>query len=202
MRERAAGHKGGNWAAAERSGFTLIELIVVVAIVLILAGGAVPNILGSIQRGRVQTAALQLAQDLRLVREDAVLYQADLYFYVSADPAVNTSYWYEQLPRLNDLGLPADGLHYDPSNGVSSRFVQTSLPFNMHVVSVSFSTAATPTSYGGHAYYSIGFRSGKDGSIPGSVAALTTIVVGDSAGLTWRVMVDAVGRPRVTQVAP
>jgi len=201
MRERAAGHKGGNWAAVERSGFTLIELLVVVAIVLILAGGAVPNILGSIQRGRVQTAALQLAQDLRLVREDAVLYQADLYFYVSTDTAVNTSYWYEQLPKLNPSGVP-DGSHYDPSNGVSSRFVQTSLPFNMHVVSVSFSPAASPTSYGSYAYYFIDFRSGQDGSIPGSVAALTTIVVGDSAGLTWRVMVDAVGRPRVTQVAP
>lgn len=198
MRERTAGHKRGNWAAAERSGFTLIELLVVIAIVLILAGGAVPNILGSIQRGRVQTAALQLAQDLRLVRENAVLYQADLYFYVSTDTAVNTSYWYEQLPRLNALGLP-DDLHYDPSNGVSSRFVQRSLPFNMHVVSISFSLAASPTSYGSYAYYFIDFRSGKDGRIPGSVAALTTIVVGDSAGRTWRVMVDAVGRPRVTQ---
>jgi len=200
MRERAAGHNRGNWAEGERSGFTLIELLVVIAIVLILAGGAAPNILGSIQRGRVQTAALQLAQDLRLVRENAVLYQADLYFYVSADPTVNTSYWYEQLPRLDaSSGLPVDGFHYDPSNGVSSRFVQTSLPFNMYVVSISFSPAASPTSYGSYAYYFIDFRSGKDGSIPGSVAALTTIVVGDSAGRTWRVMVDAVGRPRVTQ---
>lgn len=199
MRERAVGHNRGNWAEGERSGFTLIELLVVIVIVMILAGGAAPNILGSIQRGRVQTAALQLAQDLRLVRENALLYQADLYFYVSTDTAVNTSYWYEQLPRLNALGVP-DGSHYDPSNGVSSRFVQTSLPFNMHVVSVSFSPPATPKSYGGHAYYFIDFKSGKDGSIPGSVAALTTIVVGDSAGRTWRVMVDAVGRPRVTQV--
>jgi len=201
MRERAAGHNRGNWAEGERSGFTLIELLVVIVIVMILAGGAVPNILGSIQRGRVQTAALQLAQDLRLVREGAVLYQADLYFYVSTDTAVNTSYWYEQLPKLNSSGVP-DGSHYDPSIGVSSRFVQTSLPFNMHVVSISFSPPATPTSYGGHAYYFIDFRSGKDGSIPGSVAALTTVVVGDSAGRTWRVMVDAVGRPRVTQVTP
>src|SRR5664280_564287 len=199
MRERAAGHNRGNWTEGERSGFTLIELLVVIVIVMILAGGAAPNILGSIQRGRVQTAALQLAQDLRLVRENALLYQADLYFYVSADPAVNTSYWYEQLPKLNSSGVP-DGSHYDPSNGVSSRFVQTSLPFNMHVVSVSFSLPATLTSYGGHAYYFIDFRSGQDGSIPGSVAALATIVVGDSAGRTWRVMVDAVGRPRVTQV--
>src|SRR5664279_5094861 len=143
MRERAAGHKGGNWAAAERSGFTLIELLVVIVIVMILAGGAVPNILGSIQRGRVQTAALQLAQDLRLVREKALLYQADLYFYVSADPTVNTSYWYEQLPRLDaSSGLPVDGFHYDPSNGVSSRFVQTSLPFNMYVCLLYTSDAA------------------------------------------------------------
>ena len=199
MCDRVAGHKGGNWAVAERSGFTLIELVVVVAIVLILAGGAVPNILGSIQRGRVQTAALQFAQDLRLVRENALLYQADLYFYVSTDTALNTSYWYEQLPKLNSSNLPVDGLHYDPSNGISSRFVQRSLPFNMHVVSISFSPAASPTSYGSYAYYFIDFRSGKDGSIPGSVAALTTIVVGDSAGRTWRVMVDAVGRPRVMQ---
>jgi len=212
MRERAAGHKGGNWAAVERSGFTLIELLVVVAIVLILAGGAVPNILGSIQRGRVQTAALQLAQDLRLVRENALLYQADLYFYVSSDVAANGRYYYELLPHLSG-GLP-DGMHnVPPADGAlmpdPGRFVGTDLPFNTHVVSVSSSVSSyasqSYTSHvpvgSSHSYYEIRFQSGKVSNvIPGSPeVSPITVVVGDSGGRTWRVMVDAVGRPRVTQ---
>src|SRR5664280_2116382 len=193
MRERAAGHNRGSWAEGERSGFTLIELLVVVAIVLILAGGAAPNILGSIQRGRVQTAALQLAQDLRLVREDTVLYQADLYFYVSTDTAVNTSYWYEQLPRLGSGDLP-DGTHsVPPADGAAlpdpGRFAQGSLPFNMHVESVSSSVVSyVSVVHNGHDYYEIHFQSGKVSNvIPGSVeVSPVTIVVGDSAGRAWR----------------
>lgn len=206
MRERSTGHNRSNWAAAERSGFTLIELLVVIAIVLILAGGAVPNILGSIQRGRVQTAALQLAQDLRLVREDAILYQADLNFYVSTETAA--IYYYEQLPRLGSGGLP-DGTHsVPPADGAAlpdpGRFAQGSLPFNMHVESVSSSVVSyVSVVHNGHDYYEIHFQSGKVSNvIPGSVeVSPVTIVVGDSTGRTWRVMVDAVGRPHVTQVS-
>lgn len=190
-------------SATSLPGFSLIELAVVVTIVLILAGGAVPNILGSIQRGRVQTAALQVAQDLRLVRGNATLYQVDLYFYVSADTAANRWYYYEQLSRLGSGSLP-DGTHnVPPADGAAlpdpGRFVRSNLPFNMHVVSVSFLPAASPKPFNGHAYSVIDFRSGKDGNIPGSIAASVTIVVGDSAGRTWRVVVDAVGRAHVVQ---
>lgn len=200
-------------SAASSRGFTLIELIVVVAIVLILAGAAVPNILGSIQRGRVQTAALQVGQDLRLVRENAILYQADLYFYVSSETGANMRYWYEQLPLLESNGLPAadrsitTNRYLPPVDGAaspdSSRFIQGTLPFNMHVVSVSSSVSSyTSVAYNGHAYYEICFRSGKDDSvIPGSVAVSpVTIVVGDSSGHQWRVVVDAIGRPHISQV--
>ncbi len=196
-------------------GFTLIELIVVVAIVLILAGGAVPNILGSIERGRAQTAALQLAQDLRLVRENAILYQADLYFYVSSETGANTRYWYEQLPLLGSNGLPASdrsittNRYLPPVDGAaspdSSRFIQGTLPFNMRVVSVSSSVPSyTSVTYNGHAYYEICFRCGKDDNvIPGSLAVSpVTIVVGDLSGHQWRVVVNAIGRPYISQVTP
>ena len=202
------GTKAGS--AGPGRGFSLIELVVVIAIVLILAGGAVPNIMGSVQRGRVQTAALQMAEDLRLVRENAILYQEDLYVYISTDTAVNKQYWYEQFPFLNTTtGLP-DGSHNVPPVGGaaspdSSRFVRATLPFSIHVVSISSSTGSV--TWNGHAYQEIRFRSGEDPSnpgnalyIPGSIAASVSIVVGDSSGHQWRVVVDAIGRPRISQV--
>lgn len=205
MCEQVARHVRGGLTVVRRPGFSLFELLVVVAIVLILAGSAAPNLLGSVERGRVQTAALQLAQDLRLVRENAIVYQADLNFYVSTETAA--IYYYEQLPRLGSGGLP-DGTHsVPPADGAAlpdpGRFAQGSLPFNMHVESVSSSVVSyVSVVHNGHDYYEIHFQSGKVSNvIPGSVeVSPVTIVVGDSAGRAWRIVVDAVGRPRVTPV--
>lgn len=224
MKERPAG------IITVRSGFTLVELVVVVAIVLVLAGGAMPAIQESIERGRVQTAALQLAQDLRLVRENAIVYQSDLYFYVATDTTANTWYAYEQMAHLGSNGLPdgnqtwnSDGSYTEgnhtvpPADGAAwpdaARFVRKSLPFNMHVLSVTSSAALNPVLHNGRSYYEIRFRSGQvAGSIPGSVnwsinagsvvssEAPVTIVVGTSTGVRWQVTVDALGRPHVTQV--
>jgi prepilin-type N-terminal cleavage/methylation domain-containing protein len=186
-----------------RRGVTLIELAVVMAIVLVLAGSATPAILRSVERGRIETAALQFAQDLRLVRESAILYQSDLYAYVPAPSSSVTWYCYEQLPRLGSGGLP-DGTHnVPPLEGASwpdpERIVRRDLPFNTRIVSVTSSVPAQV--HNGSAYYEIRFRSGEDPSnpgstlyVPGSVVAPITIVIGDSAGRTWQVAVDAVGR--------
>ena len=60
-------------------GFSLIELIVVVAVMIILAGMAVPAFGTTLARMRIQTNASQMVQDLRLVRDNAITYQQDLY---------------------------------------------------------------------------------------------------------------------------
>ncbi len=185
-----------------RTGFTFVELVVVIAIVLILAGMAAPSLQGSITRGRVQAAALQLAQDLRLVRENAITYQDDLCAYVSMDTGVSGCYYYEKLPHLGSNGLP-DGSHNTPPvDGAAlpdqERFVRKDLPFNMQVLSAT--SADAPVTYGGHQYHKICFRSGtQENVIPGSVAASVTVVVGGSGSYSWKVVVDTVGRTHIQQ---
>jgi len=196
-------------------GFSLIELAVVVAIVLILAGAAVPNILASVERGRAQTAALELAQDLRLVRENAILYQRDLWVYIFTDPANSMwFYCYEQLPRLDTVtGLPRDGLHYHPANDGnlwpdSSRFVRKDIPFGMRALSVSASATCPMYWISGRKCYEFHFRGGKDGNIPGSLESPGSIIIGDhpfsaaqgSHTLAWKVIIDSVGRVRLKWV--
>lgn len=66
----AAGSRG-RWAGSR--GFTLLEVLVVMVIVLILAGVGMPNLLGSIQRYRLRTAANRVATDLRQIQSKAML---------------------------------------------------------------------------------------------------------------------------------
>ena len=191
-------------AGRRRPGFTLFELVTVVAIVLLLTGMAVPGLQGPIARDRVQTAALQLAQDLRLVRDNAVTYQADLYVYVSTENGANGRYYYEKLPHLGSNGLPDDVHNVPPADGQPvpdpGRFVRGEVPFNLRVVSVS--SAVSPVTYGGHQYYEIRFRSGKNAEatvVPGSVQTPVTVALGTSGGLIWKVVVDSIGRTHIGQ---
>src|SRR5664280_2583983 len=101
-------------AMRQRSGFSLIELAVVMAIVIIMTGLAVPAFGRMVETSRMQAAAYQLAGDLKLMRENAILYQADLTMYLCTDPAdQRTFYCFELLPRLDSTtGLPKTTLHY------------------------------------------------------------------------------------------
>ncbi len=58
--------------ARRPAGFTLVELLVVLAIVAVLAGLLAPNMSGSLGAVRVREAALTLAQDVRYAQMLAV----------------------------------------------------------------------------------------------------------------------------------
>jgi type IV fimbrial biogenesis protein FimT len=51
---------------------TLMEMVMVVAVLAVMAGMAMPSLLGTIERFRLRAAAWELAGDLRLARQKAV----------------------------------------------------------------------------------------------------------------------------------
>jgi len=187
-----------------RSGFTLVELAVVIAIVMILTGAAVPAFSRAVTTSRLQAAAYQLAGDLKLMRENAILYQADLTMYLCTDPsAQRTFYCFELLPRLDSTtGLPSATLHYQPPiDGVTwpdpSRFLRRSFPYAVKLALPK--PFAAVQSFGSWEYHELTFRSGSAGNFRGSASESGMITLVDQTGTrNWYVFVDSVGRVRVS----
>jgi len=80
-------------SSKRKKGFTLIEILIVIAIVIIMAGASVPYLNDFITSQRLQSVAWQLVQDLRTVREDAILYQQDLRVYFCVNPASSRTFY-------------------------------------------------------------------------------------------------------------
>lgn len=187
-----------------RFGFTLIELAVVMAIVIVLTGVGVPAFGRAVTTSRMQGAAYQLAGDLKLMRENAILYQADLTMFLCTNPASQrTFYCFELLPKLDSTtGLPSTSLHYTPpTDGVtwpdSSRFVRRSFPYAVQLVSTTL--GVVEESFGSWKYQEITFHSGGGGNFRGSPSASGVITLTDQTGTrNWYVFVDGVGRVRVS----
>lgn len=70
-----------NWSAA--TGFTMLELLLVMAIMAVMAMIAFPNITGLVGSLNLQHDALQLAQEMRACRTEAIMSQKaqDIRFY-------------------------------------------------------------------------------------------------------------------------
>ena len=188
----------------QRSGFSLIELAVVMAIVIIMTGLAVPAFGRMVETSRMQAAAYQLAGDLKLMRENAILYQADLTMYLCTDPAdQRTFYCFELLPKLDSTtGLPSATLHYTPpADGVTwpdpSRFLRRDFPYAVTLVSTTL--GVVEESFGSWEYQEITFHSGSGGNFRGNPSDSGTITLVDQTGTrNWYVFVDGVGRVRVS----
>ncbi|MHB8107582.1 MAG: pilus assembly FimT family protein [Candidatus Cryosericum sp.] len=198
-------------------GFSLIELIIVVAVIIILAGMAVPAFGSALARSRIQSNAAQVFQDLRLVRDSAIAYQQDLYVYVCTSPASGRTVYYYELFQKD----PLNKIHYTPADGpVSGQFVQKTALYGMGFGLPVQSGAAysfTAATIGGKGYLVLAFCCGKgnyfrgepvvvsDTSVPTYVAFSSSIgipVVDTANSRTWYVTVSPAGRASSTPVSP
>jgi prepilin-type N-terminal cleavage/methylation domain-containing protein len=128
------------------SGFTLVELLVYVAVVALLADMAAPALTGFIQRGRLQGAAELLIQELRQARNRALTFQHTVYFSFSGSTAGIWCYGWSDRGAC-DCRLPADqagactssdGAALHRRQASDFPFVALALPGAAYVYSLQF----------------------------------------------------------------
>lgn len=183
-----------------RGGFTLIELIIVVAIIVTISGISVPYLRDFIISERLQAVSWQLVQDLKTVKEDAILYQQDLRVYFCTDPVENRNFYLFET-FLED---PLSTFHPehepdDPTDG--KHFIRRDLDYK-----IQFDVHKPFTLYGyvdSKQYYYVTFYCGKDGHFRGQPSAFDTIeLIDTSSGKKFYVIVDLAGRIRMSGTHP
>ncbi len=103
---------------AKQKGFTLVELMIALAILGILVGVAVPSMQNFFERSRIASAANTLYNDLKYVRSEAIKRDANI--YIKFTPGNDWCYAYSDTTGCNcaetDAGAGdycrADNIHY------------------------------------------------------------------------------------------
>ncbi len=171
----------------ERAGFTLIETLIVVAIVIIMAAVAVPSFKNMLVSERLQSVAFQMVQDLRQAREDAILYQQDLNIYFNYDNTPvdylsginfnNRQYCFETYQE-DPLSIPPE--HYIPTDSPNQYFKKRVLKYHIIISNIT-STTASSVNFGAKNYFVISFRSGAGDTFRGEADIVTNMET-DAAG--------------------
>lgn len=185
-----------------RRGFSLFELMIVVAVIVVLSAIAIPYAQGFISSQRLQEVAWQVVEDLKTTREAAILYQQDLnaYFNYNNTPveptsATNTNnkvYWFETFQWGKDQTTQVDNSHYLPTDTPCSHLTYRMLKYNVIIDSVTATAASIQIPSGGKKYFTLCFRSGAGSSFRGegdwvtvmTTRANTTSAMIDTSGVT------------------
>lgn len=91
---------------AVRSGFTLVELVVTMGVVLVLLGIALPAAGGSIAHARLTRNIVQVRQDLTLISTYSNDHK-DVYPIAHPLALISAYYWYRPLEKLQYISNPS-----------------------------------------------------------------------------------------------
>jgi len=197
-------------------GFTLIETLIVVVIIIILTGIGVPSFKHIIASDRLQEVAWQIVQDLCTVKEDAILYQQDLNVYFDynnfpvepTNPANKNNRHY--LFETFKYNLADPQLHYIPTDSLDNHFFEKVLKYDIVIDSIT--PTSSQISIGGKKYFVLTFRSGAGSTFRGQIDVTsamsgrnntTSTIIGTNkvvikitdpnSNLSFYVIVDGVG---------
>jgi len=113
------------------NGFTMIELLIVVVIIGIIAGLAVPNFAGAIQKIRWRSSATDITKALRLARSSAIAKNAQF--------GVQVDFENRRVVVFKDLSSPAS-FNFDEQN--DSIVTSDTIDANVDEIYSSFSSGA------------------------------------------------------------
>ncbi len=195
-------------SSKRKEGFTLIELLIVIAIVIIMAGVSVPYMNDFITSQRLQSVAWQMVQDLRTVREDAILYQQDLRVYFCVNPASSRTFYLYETYQKNPLATVEESKHYNPGDTPDGKhFIKRDLGYKMQFTD-KFATQNPFNLHGtvnSKVYYYLTFYCGSGGHFRGQPSVTTTSAIEITDPNTHKVIyviIDSVGKVQMTFTPP
>lgn len=171
-------------------GFTLLELIIVIFIMIVLGAISVPYLNSYISSERLQEVAWQIVLDLRMVKEDAILYQQNLNVYFNFDSSKtiengavepfsstnidNRSYFFETFQWGKDQVSEVENAHYIPTDPANKHFIKRILKYGIVIDSIM--PSSSPISFGGTNYFTICFNSGAGNTFRGETDIVEKMV--------------------------